>query len=160
VVVSGRLQAYSQLDGRPERIYVRYCSGDWFGEMPLLSGETHWASVRALNDSVLLKIPRAAFETMLGTRSPDGPRVHPTHGRTHDPIAGGKKRAKWSTIIALCSAVPGAGKTLLATNLVASLAWETGEPVLMLDFSGRQGGKPLVRCKPVVVSNGAELEGW
>jgi NTE family protein len=69
-----------------------------------------------------------------------------------------KKRAKWSTIIALCSAVPGAGKTLLATNLVASLAWETGERVLMLDFSGRQGGKPLVRCKPMVVSNGSELE--
>ena len=65
VVVSGRLQAYSQVDGGAERIYVRYSSGDWFGEMPLLSGETHWASVRALNDSVLLKIPRAGFETML-----------------------------------------------------------------------------------------------
>src|SRR5450755_2044373 len=65
VVVSGRLQAYTRFDGRPERIYVRYGGGDWFGEMPLLSGETHWASVRALNDSVLLKIPREAFETML-----------------------------------------------------------------------------------------------
>src|SRR5450755_2527421 len=65
VVVSGRLQACSQLNGHPERIYARYSSGDWFGEMPLLSGETHWASVRALNDSVLLKIPREAFETML-----------------------------------------------------------------------------------------------
>ena len=69
VVVSGRLQAYSQLNGHAERIYVRYGSGDWFGETPLLSGETHWASVRALNDSVLLKIPRAAFESMLA-RSP------------------------------------------------------------------------------------------
>src|SRR5271154_5194587 len=66
VVVSGRLQACSQVNGHAERIYVRYGSGDWFGETPLLSGETHWASVRALNDSVLLKIPRAAFEAMLG----------------------------------------------------------------------------------------------
>ena len=69
VVVSGRLQAYSAAKGRGERIFARYHGGDWFGEMPLLSGETHWASVRALNDSVLLKIPRAAFEAMLA-RSP------------------------------------------------------------------------------------------
>ena len=158
VVVSGRLQAYSAVNGHAERIYVRYSSGDWFGEMPLLSGETHWASVRALNDSVLLKIPRAAFETMLK----HDPRMALgfTHrmGERMSQLREEKKRAKWSTIIALCSAVPGAGKTLLATNLVASLAWETGEHVLMLDLSGRQGGKPLVRCKPAVIFNGAEID--
>ena len=38
VVVSGRLQAFSALNGHGERIYVRYSSGDWFGETPLLSG--------------------------------------------------------------------------------------------------------------------------
>jgi NTE family protein len=158
VVVSGRLQAYSALNGHAERIYVRYGSGDWFGEMPLLSGETHWASVRALNDSVLLKIPRAAFETMLRHDPRMALGFTQRMGERMTQLREEKKRAKWSTIIALCSAVPGAGKTLLATNLVASLAWETGEPVLMLDFSGRQGGKPLVRCKPMVVSNGPELE--
>lgn len=158
VVVSGRLQAYSALNGHAERIYVRYGSGDWFGEMPLLSGETHWASVRALNDSVLLKIPRAAFETMLRRDPRMALGFTQRMGERMTQLREEKKRAKWSTIIALCSAVPGAGKTLLATNLVASLAWETGEPVLMLDFSGRQGGKPLVRCKSMVVSNGSELE--
>ncbi|MCE0521768.1 MAG: patatin-like phospholipase family protein [Methylacidiphilales bacterium] len=158
VVVSGRLQAYTQLDGRAERIYVRYGSGDWFGETPLLSGETHWASVRALNDSVLLKIPRAAFEAMLGRDPRMALGFTQRMGERMTQLREEKNRAKWSTIIALCSAVPGAGKTLLATNLVASLAWETGEPVLMLDFSGRQGGKPLVRCKPMVVLNGRELE--
>jgi len=158
VVVSGRLQAYTQIDGRAERIYVRYGSGDWFGETPLLSGETHWASVRALNDSVLLKIPREAFETMLRHDPRMALGFTQRMGERMTQLREEKKRAKWSTIIALCSAVPGAGKTLLATNLVASLAWETGEPVLMLDFSGRQGGKPLVRCKPMVVMDGPELE--
>jgi NTE family protein len=158
VVVSGRLQAYTQIDGRAERIYVRYTSGDWFGETPLLSGETHWANVRALNDSVLLKIPRAAFETMLRRDPQMALGFTQRMGERMAQLRNEKDRAKWSTIIALCSAVPGAGKTLLATNLVASLARETGEPVLMLDFSGRQGGKPLVRCKPVVISNGPELE--
>ena len=158
VVVSGRLEAYSQVDGRAERIYVRYSSGDWFGEMPLLSGETQWASVRALNDSVLLKIPRAAFEVMLGRDPRMALGFTQRMAERMTQLREEKKRAKWSTIITLCSAVPGAGKTLLATNLVASLAWETGEPVLMLDFSGRQGGKLLVRCKPAVVANGPKLE--
>ena len=63
-----------------------------------------------------------------------------------------KDRAKWSTIIALCSAVPGAGKTLLATNLVASLAWETGERGADARLQRAAGRQPLVRCKPVVVS--------
>ena len=158
VVVSGRLQAYSQANGHAERIYVRYSSGDWFGEMPLLSGETHWANVRALNDSVLLKIPRAAFEAMLSRDPRMALGFTQRMGERMSQLRDEKKRAKWSTIIALCSAVPGAGKTLLATNLVASLAWETGEPVLMLDFSGRQGGQPLARCKPVVMSNGPGLD--
>lgn len=158
VVVSGRLQAYSQVKDWPERIYVRYGSGDWFGEVPLLSGEPHWANVRALNDSVLLKIPRDAFEEMLR----NDPRVALAFtqrmGERMKQLREEKNRAKWSTIIALCSAVPGAGKTLLATNLVASLARETGEPVLMLDFSGRQGGEPLLHCKPVAGLNGLNLE--
>ena len=99
--------------------------------------------MRALNDSVLLKIPRAAFEAMLA-RSRGWPSAFTQRmGERMKQLREEKSRANVSTIIALFSAVPGAGKTLLATNLVASLARETGEPVLMLDFSGRLGGKPL-----------------
>jgi len=159
VVISGRLQAYTQFDDRPERIYVRYCSGDWFGEVPLLSGGTHWASVRALNDSVLLKIPRAAFEVML-ERDPRMVLAFTQRmGERMKQLREEKSLTNFSTIIALFSAVPGAGKTLLATNLVASLARETGEPVLMLDFSGRLGGKPLAQYQPVEIFGGLELEG-
>lgn len=159
VVVSGRLQACTQPKGWAERVYVRYYAGDWFGEMPLLSGETNWASVRALNDSVLLKIPRAAFEVMLRNDPRVALGLSQRMAERMNQLREEKSRAKWSRIIALCSAVPGAGKTLLATNLVASLAWETSEPVLMLDFSGREKGQPLLRCKPAAVSNGLQLEG-
>jgi len=157
VVVSGRLQAYTPIKGRGERIYVRYCSGDWFGEMPLLSGETHWASVRALNDSVLLKIPRAAFDGMLGRDPRVALAFTQRMGERMKQLREEKNHANLGTIIALFSAVPGAGKTLLATNLVASLVRETGEPVLMLDFSGRLGGKPLAQCRPVEISSDLEL---
>ena len=65
VVVSGRLQAYTRLKSGRDRIFATYCDGDCFGEMPLLSGETHWANVRALNDSMLLKIPREDFDSVV-----------------------------------------------------------------------------------------------
>jgi NTE family protein len=146
VVVSGRLQAYTRLKSGGERVFSTYTNGDCFGEMPLLSGETHWANVRTLNDSVLLKIPRAVFDQVVER----DPRV--AHGFTRrlgqriKELRAEKKRAKWSTILGLYSAMPGVGKTLLATNLVASLAHETSEPVLLLDFSGRHQSEPLARC--------------
>jgi NTE family protein len=158
VVVSGRLQAYTPMKGRGERVYARYGSGDWFGEVPLLGGGTHWASVRALNDSVLLKIPRDSFEVMLGRDPRMVLAFTQRMGERMRQLREEKSRINLSTIIALFSAVPGAGKTLLATNLIASLARETGEPVLLLDFSGRMAGKPLAQCRPVEILGGPELE--
>src|SRR3972149_6638368 len=64
-VISGRLQAYTRLKSGRERVFATYSNGDYFGEMPLLSGETHWCNVRALNDSLLLKIPRDVFDAVL-----------------------------------------------------------------------------------------------
>ncbi len=157
VVVSGRLQAYS-MKGHGERVFARYCGGDWFGEMPLLSGETNWASVRTLNDSVLLKIPRGAFEAMLAHSPQLATAFTRRMGERIKQVLEEKSRANVSTIISLFSAVPGAGKTLLSLNLVASLARETGEPVLLVDFSGRLGGKPLAQCCPVEISSRLELD--
>ena len=116
--------------------------------------------VRALNDSVLAQDSRARHLRPCSGAILAWPlRIVPADGRARmNQLREEKSRAKWSTIITLCSAVPGAGKSLLATNLMASLAWETGEPVLMLDFSGRQRGTPLLQCKPVAVSNGLPLE--
>jgi predicted acylesterase/phospholipase RssA/CRP-like cAMP-binding protein len=157
-VVSGRLQAYARLQSGRERVFATYWGGDCFGEMPLLSGETHWASVRALNDSVLLKIPREEFQAVL-TRDP---RVaigfSQRMGQRIKQLREEKQRTKWSSIVSLYSALPGAGKTLLATNLVASLVRETGEPVLLVDFSGRQPGLPLLRCERLAGGDSTAVE--
>lgn len=157
-VVSGRLQAYTRLKSGSERVFVTYCSGDCFGEMPLLSGETHWANVRALNDSVLLKIPRDVFHAVVQRDPRVAVNFSQRMGQRIKELREEKHRAKWSNIIALYSALPGAGKTLLATNLAASLAKETGEPVLLLDFSGRQRGVALFKCERLGSRNGAVLK--
>ncbi len=156
-VVSGRLQASIRLESGHERIFGTYSNGDYFGEMPLLSGETHWCDVRALNDSVLLKIPRDLFNAVV-RRDPQvaanvlgrmGQRIKELRAETH--------RAKCSTIIAIFSARSGAGKTTLATNLVASLVHETRAPVLLLDFGGRRS-QPLAGCEHLFSGAGQALE--
>ena len=157
VVVSGRLQAVTRLASGRERVFATYCSGDCFGEMPLLSGETHWANVRAANDSVLLKVPREDFSAVVNR----DPRVAVSFSRRLGlrikELREEKHRVRGSSIIALYSAVPGAGKTLFATNLVACLARETGSRVLLLDLSGRQHGVELCKCERLG-ANGSGLD--
>jgi len=63
VVRSGRLEVLSEPDGLPIRIVKR---GAMIGELALLTRTDRSASVRALCDSELLEIDRAAFERMLG----------------------------------------------------------------------------------------------
>ncbi len=158
VVVSGRLQAYTRLKSGRERVFATYCDGDCFGEMPLLSGETHWANVRALNDSMLLKIPRADFEIVVNR----DPRVAVSFsqrlGHRIKELREEKHRAKWSTIISLYGSRPGTGKTTLARNLVASLARETREPILLLDLSGKQRGVALLKCERLDFRSGLGLQ--
>src|SRR6266404_2095244 len=158
VVVSGRLQAYTRLKSGRDRIFATYCDGDCFGEMPLLSGETHWANVRALNDSMLLKIPREDFDSVVNR----DPRVAVSFsqrlGHRIKELREEKYRAKRSTIISLYGSLPDTGKTTLAHNLAASLAHETREPVLLLDFSGRQRGVPLLKCERLDFRSGLGLQ--
>jgi NTE family protein len=158
VVVSGRMQAYTSLKSGRDRVFATYCDGDCFGEMPLLSGETHWANVRALNDSILLKIPRDDFDALVSR----DPRVAVSFsqrlGHRIKELREEKHRAKWSTIISLYSSISGTGKTTLAHNLVASLAHETGEPVLLLDLTGKQRGIPLLKCERLDFRSGLGLQ--
>ncbi|MGD0058160.1 MAG: patatin-like phospholipase family protein [Verrucomicrobiia bacterium] len=158
VVVSGRLQAYTRLKSGRDRVFATYCDGECFGEMPLLSGETHWANVRALNDSMLLKIPREDFDALVNRDPRVAVSFSQRMGHRIKELREEKHRAKWSTIISLYGSLPGTGKTTLAHNLVASLAHETGEPVLLLDLTGKQRGVPLLKCERLDFRSGLGLQ--
>ncbi|HUQ40285.1 MAG TPA: cyclic nucleotide-binding and patatin-like phospholipase domain-containing protein [Acidimicrobiales bacterium] len=60
VVVSGRLQVFDDVDGT-ERTVEEVGAGRLVGEVSLLGGEPRGASVRAVRDSVLLRLPAADF---------------------------------------------------------------------------------------------------
>ncbi len=97
VVVSRRLQAYTRLKSGRDRVFATYCDGECFGEMPLLSGETHWANVRALNDSMLLKIPREDFDALVNRDPRVAVSFSQRMGHRIKELREEKHRAKWST---------------------------------------------------------------
>jgi NTE family protein len=61
LVISGGLAAHAP--GQPHRL-SRIRAGEWVGEMGLLSGRPRGAHVRAVRDTALARLPRAAFERL------------------------------------------------------------------------------------------------
>ena len=70
IVQSGRLRVIKQAaDGRSETLGYLY-PGDHFGEGALLTGRGHRATVRAVEDSVVMRVPRDEFFEVL-KKEPD-----------------------------------------------------------------------------------------
>jgi predicted acylesterase/phospholipase RssA/CRP-like cAMP-binding protein len=154
VVVSGRLQAFTRMTGGGERVLTMYTTGDFFGEVPLVSNERHWASVRVLNDAVLLHVPREDFEAVVRGEPLLALKFSARLGQRITLLRQESRRAQGATIIALKSAIPIAGKTLLANNLAVSLARETGASVLVVDLSCKKMCLPLVKCEGLYYESG------
>ncbi len=64
-VVTGKVRVYrASLSGK-EQILSVFASGESFAEVPVFEGKTYPASAQALEDSVLLTIPRKGFVELL-----------------------------------------------------------------------------------------------
>lgn len=63
IVIAGCLGAYAPADGA--RLLSRIPAGETVGEMGLLSGHARTASVRALRDSDLARLPRESFDRVI-----------------------------------------------------------------------------------------------
>jgi CRP-like cAMP-binding protein len=62
VVISGRFRLYLKgRPGRPEKTLIFFHRGDHFGEVSLLTGKMHSASVEAKRDGVLLRLDKDDF---------------------------------------------------------------------------------------------------
>lgn len=155
LVVSGRCEAFTRLKSGRNRVFEHYLNGDSFGEMPLLSGETHWCSVRALNDSLLLKISKDDFDDIVD-KNPDISReLSARLARRIKDLRGEKKAAKWSQIIGIGSSIEQIGKTLFGMNVSTALNEETGEPICLIDFSQHPAGFDIDTLDP---ESGSEHE--
>jgi NTE family protein len=138
VVSSGRLRVFS-VDGGQEQTLTVLHNGDTFGEISLLTGETHSATVQAINDTLILRLDQKDFEDVIN-RIPSLvlylSRLLSKRLRTRD--RGGEFAE--ATIIAIHGAAKGVGRSSFAVALAAMLKRETGRPVAVVDFSQDESG--------------------
>ena len=139
IVSSGRVRVFSQVDGQ-EKTFTIFHNGDSFGEISLLTGETHSATVQALNDTLILQLEKKDFDEVIN-RIPSLvlhlSRLLSKRLRTRELGA----EFSESTILAIYSATRGVGRTAFAVSLAASLKRETGKEVVVVDFGGSGGSR-------------------
>lgn len=137
IVASGRLQIFTMINGQKQRYTVLH-NGDTFGEISLLTGESHSATVEALNDTLVLQLEKPAFEELIN-RIPSLvlhlSRLLSKRLRTKEQPA----EAGEATIVAIYSAARGVGQTLFTVALAAALRRETNKDVVIVDFSTPEG---------------------
>ena len=142
IVSSGRLRIFSEAEGH-ERTFAFLHNGDSFGEISLLTGETHSAHVQAINDTLVLQLEKRHFDAVIN-RIPSLvlylSRLLSRRLRTRER---GREFSE-ATVAAIYSATKGVGRTSFAVALAASLKRETGRDVVIVDVSGTEGDRELL----------------
>ena len=156
IVASGRLRVLSMVEAK-EQVYAVLHNGDTFGEISLLTGESHSATVEALNDTLIFHLAKRDFDELIN-RIPSLvlylSRLLSKRLRNKDQPG----LASEATVIALHSAVPGVGRTSFTMALAAELHRETRQAAVVVDFTTPEGemnrafGMPrYTKGRPIVI---------
>jgi predicted acylesterase/phospholipase RssA/cellulose biosynthesis protein BcsQ len=137
-LVSGRLQAYTNIHGGGKENVEFIHRGAHFGIISILTGESHSTSFETINDSVILKIPKDDFHAILHAMPHLGIRISRTLSQHIRGRVQGVKSSLGSTIIAVYSPVQGTGSSTYAIHLALSLRKETGKKVIFVNIHSRQ----------------------
>ncbi len=134
-LVSGRIRAFTRNpSGKQETLDVLQ-RGEYFGMISLLTSEPHSVTTQALNDSIILRIKQADFDTILKEMPELAIHLSTALSRRLSQKNLGQKRVFESTLISTYSHQKGTGGTTYAINLAASLHKETGKRVILIDIS-------------------------
>lgn len=151
-LVSGRLQSYTvSVDGDRKNVNFIY-RGMYFGIISLLTGENHSLNFEAINDSIILQIPKDDFKVVLDTVPRLGVEFSKVLSRRMRRKIKGGKAVFESSIISIYSPVKGAGSSMYAVNLAVKLGKETGKNVILVKIQSDQmrpsrvGGKAGSSC--------------
>ncbi len=134
-LVSGRLQTYNLLpSGHKDNVEI-ILRGMHFGIISLFTGLSHSQTVEALNDSIVLRIPKEDFLIIL--------KKIPHLGLEFSQSLSHRIRNKvtndnsifQSYIISIYSPVLGSGTSTYALNLALNLEKETGKKVILVTLS-------------------------
>jgi len=155
-LATGRLQIFiTRQDGHAETLEYLH-KGGYTGIISLITGEAHSVSVRAINDSIVLKIDKSDFDFILKRTPRLSVHISQTLSRRLKRKDLHAKTIFESTIISIYSHARGTGCTTYAINLALSLAKETSKRVILLDVS--PSGKIVSRALGLkVISNAIDL---
>lgn len=135
-LIRGRVMVSTQdAAGRQEALEYLH-RGKYFGVISMLTGEPHSVTAKAINDAAVLAVPAPEFEPLL-RRIPQLAieLSRSLSRRIKRPNI--QKKIFESTIFAVLSSHPQAGKTIYAFNLALSLLSETGKSVIIIDICSR-----------------------
>jgi len=159
-LVSGRVQAYSGGFGKVKDNIDYIHRGMYFGIISTFTGENHSMTFEAMNDSVVLKIPKDDFKEIL--------KKVPKLGLVFSKSLSKRMRRKVkqhetafeSNIISIYSPMKGTGSSTYAINFALTLREETNKKVILVilrrpgfdeddDFDS---GGPVIDHKSTVVA--------
>lgn len=133
-VITGRLKAYAAENDKIE-VLEYFKRGRYFGIISILTGEPHSVTVQAVNDSIILKIPKEPFDKLL-KRIP-ALAMHFSQmllRRIKRKTRGPGRKVFESTIIS----VFGASGTDYVPDLGESLRAQTGKMVILLNINQKK----------------------
>ncbi len=139
IIISGRLRVVTHAGGVEKTLTILH-NDDSFGEISLLTGEAHSATVQAVNDTLVLRLGKIDFDDVIN-RVPSLV-LHLSRllsRRLRTQYMGGLSEA---TIVSVYSAAPAVGCTMFATALAGSLQRETAQETVLIDFSGDLSNAP------------------
>lgn len=137
-LVSGRIQNYTRNAQHKKQNVDFIHRGTPFGIVAILTGTTQTMTSEALNDSVVLKIPKADFEATLKAVPQLGVELSQTLSHQIQRHTNGEGPLSTSKIISVYSPNKGSGSSAYATNLALSLEKETQKKVLFVNIQSAQ----------------------
>lgn len=143
IVEGGRAKVSVKDEQGREKILSVFGTGDYFGEMALLSDEPRSATVTIVGDSEMLVLPKEAFErflaTNLGVMRQFVNLMSRRLSETSQSVASHMEQDDEQLVLGKCIAAfspkGGIGKTTFVVNLAIILQEETGKPVVILDYA-------------------------
>ncbi|MBF0478115.1 MAG: patatin-like phospholipase family protein [Candidatus Omnitrophica bacterium] len=133
-VVSGRIRAYVTADdGRKENVDFIH-RGMYFGIISALTGKTHSMTFEAINDSVILQIPKDEFQQVLKTIPKLGVEFSEALSRRLRRRVKGHAAAFESKIISVYSPVRKTGSSTYAHALAKQIHFETKKNVIYVNI--------------------------
>lgn len=134
-IVTGRVNVFVKTPSGSERTLISLHRGDYVGIISLLTNEPHSASVRVINDALILRIDRGDFNALLKEVPQIAIKLSESLSRRLKKKNAEPKSVFESTIISVFGLAKKAGRTMYAVNLAIALAYETRKKVILLDMS-------------------------